>query len=98
MASLDEIALGIATALAGVAPEPLPVQLRGQTIDQAAYLVRTVSRECADAGIVLRRIKVDAELFRFLSVPGAPALGCPLAGGGHPAEVLFFRSPTTSTS
>lgn len=86
------MALGIAAVLAGgVAPDPLPVQLRGQSIDQAAYFVRAVVRESADAGISLRRVKVDDELFRWFTEPGAEPAGCALVGGGAPAEVLFYR-------
>jgi hypothetical protein len=91
MAGLNEMAIGIATVLAGVAPEPLTVQLRGQPIEDAEYLIRAVLRECIDAEIPLRRVVVDDELFRWLSRPGAELLPCTLAGGGEPREVRFFR-------
>ena len=91
MASLDEIAIGIATALASIAPKPLPVQLRGQTIDEAAYLVRAVVRECADAGIHLHRVLIDAELHRWLAEADDRLLDWLLRSGAPSGQALFFR-------
>jgi hypothetical protein len=91
VAGLNEMALGIATALAGVAPEPLRVQMRGQSLDQAAYLIRAILRECSDAGIQLRRVAVDDELFGWLTEPGSEPLPCTLSAGAEPTFVEFFR-------
>jgi hypothetical protein len=76
MAGLNELAIGIATVLAGVTPEPLTVQLRGQSIEDAEYLLRAVIRECEDAEIPLRRVVVDDELFGCVTRPGAEKLPC----------------------
>jgi hypothetical protein len=92
---LDEIASGIAAVLAGVTPEPLTVQLRGQSTGDAEYLLRAVLRECGDAEIPSRRVVVDEELFTWLSRPGAGLLPCTLAGGGEAGEVRFFRQVLT---
>jgi hypothetical protein len=89
---LTEMAIGIASVLAGDnAPDPLPVQLRGQTIDQAAYFVRAVIRECADADIHLSKVVVDPDLHRWLTRFDAEPLQCALNGKGLRGEVLFTR-------
>ena len=63
MANLKEIALGIASALQfGSEPEPLVIDLRGQTPESATFLVRSIIDECVDAGSALKRVRVDPEL------------------------------------
>ena len=60
MANLQEIALGIASALQFASePEPLPIDLRGQTPQSATFLVRSIIDECVDAGSALKRVRVD---------------------------------------
>lgn len=87
------MAIGIASALASVTLDPLPVQLRGLSLDAAAYLVRAVVRECTDAGISLHSVKVDAELFAWLTADDTPMFACTLATGAAPGEALFRRKP-----
>lgn len=60
MAGIAEMALGIATVLrSGSAPNPLPVDLWGYAPDDGADLLRHLTEECADAGIVIKEIRVD---------------------------------------
>jgi hypothetical protein len=85
------MAIGIAIVLSSDQPEPLRVQMRGQSLDQAAYLIRALLRECSDAGISLRRVAVDDELFAWLTEPGNDPLECTLTAGAEPTFVEFFR-------
>lgn len=87
----EEMALGIAAALAAWTLDPLPVQMRGLSLSDAAYLIRAVVRECSDAEISLHSVKVDAELFAWLTADGTPMIACTLAAGADPGEVLFQR-------
>jgi hypothetical protein len=66
MANLREVALGVASVL-GFAPKPLPLVLRGQTMDESASLVRQIVRECVDANARLAAVEVDQELLEFLA-------------------------------
>lgn len=66
MAALQEIALGIASVLqSSPAPEPLPVTFVGQSIEEAAELVRRTVGECRDAGVALHHVELDPELARY---------------------------------
>ena len=92
MAGLREIALSIAGVIrASPAPEPLPVTLKGETLEGGAELVFAIVSECLDAEIPLRRIEVDPALYRFiLALPAQPAI--PIAGNPELAgELRFFR-------
>ena len=60
MAGIPEMALGIATVLrSGSAPNPLPVDLWGYAPDDGADMLRHLTNECADAGIVVQEIRAD---------------------------------------
>lgn len=60
MAGIAEMALGIASVLrSGSAPNPLPVDLWGYAPDDGAEFLRHLTDECADAGIVIKEIRVD---------------------------------------
>ena len=60
MAGIAEMALGIATVLrAGSAPNPLPVDLWGYAPDDGADMLRHLTNECADAGILIQEIRAD---------------------------------------
>ena len=66
MAGLREIAIGVASALQmPQSPEPLHIDLRGQTADDAAFLAMRVIDECADAGVNLVRVTVDPAIIAY---------------------------------
>lgn len=68
VAGIEEMALGIATALrSAIAPNPLPVELWGQSPEEAAQLVRLIVDECVDAGIALRELRVDPVIVHELT-------------------------------
>lgn len=68
VAGLREMALGIASALrTGSAPNPLPVELWGQSPEDAARLLKFVVDECVDAGIGLREIRADPVIVHELA-------------------------------
>ena len=74
MAGLREIAIGIASALLiPQSPEPLHIDLRGQTADDAAFLAMRVIDECADAGVDLIRVAVDPAIVAYAD--GLPVEG-----------------------
>ena len=96
MAEIREIALGLATVLTSSRePEPLPVTLRGQSLADAAVLIRTVIRECADAAIALQKVEVGTELLRHLRdshLPEGSYLGVDIAESDQlGSELLFYR-------
>lgn len=67
MAEIREIALAMAVILRTSAdPEPLPVALKGESLADAALLVRTIIRECSDAGVSLHKIEMGSDLLRHL--------------------------------
>lgn len=79
MARLDEIAEGLANMLLALpAPEPLPVDLRGHSPADFAFLARALAEACERLAAPLSLIKIDPAL-------GAKALQAaaaePLAGG-----------------
>lgn len=91
MAGLKEMAIGIATVLHSTdEPEPLPVQFRGETLENAAYLIEAVVRECTHAEIALDRVQVDEELLAFMRSNSAD-LPVRIGGGADPVEVRFWR-------
>ena len=60
MTGLREIAFRIAAALhAAKDPEPLGVDLWNQSPDTAAHLIKAAIDECSDAGVPLRRVRID---------------------------------------
>ena len=60
MTDLRETAWRIATALhTAKDPEPLIVDLWGQSPVSAAYLVELVIEECSDAGVELAKVEID---------------------------------------
>lgn len=64
MANLREVALGIVQVLGGSStPEPLPITFRGQSIDEAAELLRYIAEEADDAHVPLLRVTMDPVLF-----------------------------------
>lgn len=68
MAGIEEMALGIASALrSGIAPNPLPVEFWGQSPEDAAQLVELIVDECVDAGIALREVRVDPVIVHELT-------------------------------
>lgn len=68
MAGMKEMALGIASALrGGMGPNPLPVELWGYAPEDAAQLLTLIIDECADAGITLHEIRVDATIVHQLT-------------------------------
>lgn len=74
MAGLREIAIGVAIALQmPQAPEPLHIDLRDETADDAAFLVMRVIDECADAGVDLIRVAVDPAIVAYAD--GLPVEG-----------------------
>lgn len=63
MARLDELAQGIATVLAATrVPEPLPVDMVGETPAAATVLVRAIIDACARRGAPLSRVAICPEL------------------------------------
>lgn len=86
----------VATALGATSePEPFPVVLKGQSLDDAALIVREIIRECVDAGVPLSRVEVGLELMRHLRdshLPVPSHLGVELAVGDElRMELLLFR-------
>lgn len=68
MATMDEIALGIASVLrATKLPEPLPVDLWGDSLHEGSIFVRAVISECSDASIPLRFVTVPLDLWTELT-------------------------------
>ena len=63
--TLDEMAHGIVTVLHfSPNPEPLVVELRGHTHEQAIYLAQAVADECAASGSPLAGIQIG-EVHQF---------------------------------
>ena len=63
MARLDEIAEGLATVLASSpTPEPLSVDLRGQSPQEVTFLVRAVVDACERRGSPISLVCVHPEL------------------------------------
>ena len=94
MAGIREIAIGVATVLqCSAEPEPLPLDLRGQSVDDAIFLMKQVIDECADAGLALHEVRFDTNLwqaslatlgseYRQVSLRPSEALG---------ARIEFYR-------
>ena len=81
MAGPREIALGIASVLGKPGlPNPLTISFRGQTLDDGADIVRTITTECEDAGIAVTKIEADTELHQNLIAGGyvgaVPLVAC----------------------
>ena len=97
MARLDEVAEGISDVLlATESPEPLPVDLRGQSPAEVAFFARAVADACERKAVPLSLVRVDPQL-------GSALLNAvvvdPLAGGRVKVEAIaelgsrleFFR-------
>ena len=68
MAGMREMALGIASALrSGIAPNPLPVELRGYAPEDAAHLLKYLVDECVDAEVEVHEIRADPVVVHELS-------------------------------
>ena len=77
MAGIAEISIGLATVLgASPTPEPLYVELRGQTVSEAVLLIRRVIDECSDGDIKLSL--VIAVNRRRTGTPFRRPIGTPL--------------------
>ena len=73
MANIREIALGLTTVLQMTTePEPLGVDLWGQSADEGTLLVKTIIDEATDAGRALTTIRMDAD---YLTIRGRSELG-----------------------
>ena len=94
MTGLQEIALGIASVLQGSrAPEPLPVTFVGQSIKEAAELVRRIVGECRDAGIALHHVELDPELAWYFR-DQEESIDVPIVTNAElGSEARFFRRP-----
>ena len=94
MAGLQEIALGIASVLQGSpAPEPLPVTFVGQSIEEAAELLRRIVGECRDAGVPLHHVQLDPELARYFR-DQEESIDIPIVTKAELGrEARFFRRP-----
>lgn len=97
MATIEEVALGItAVLLASKTPEPLGIDLRGQTNLETVRLVRRVIDECADANCPLTEVHITPSLLGFFGA--ASHLPCPeyrevslVIDQGISERVEFFR-------
>lgn len=102
MAEIREIALGIATVITSSnEPEPFPVILKGQSLPDAALLIRAVINECADAGLTLQKVEVGIELLHHLRdghLPERSCRGVQIVGVDElSTQLLFYRqSPRRS--
>lgn len=66
MANLMEIALGLVQVLQlTTKPEPLGVDLRGQSPAQTRFLIQRVIDECVDANVPLALVRADAGVGDF---------------------------------
>ena len=93
MANLMEIALGLVQVLQlTTEPEPLGVDLRGQSLAETRFLIKRVIDECLDAGVALAKVRASEPVGSFkhrgISVETSSALD-------HRLE--FFRSPQGRT-
>lgn len=103
MAGLEEIAIGLAQALAsGAVPNPLPVELRNQTPQEAAFLVKRIVQECQDAGIALDRVRLSPTVGALLSSgsgEGSRPLGVTIEQDAELGRTLeFWRADPTGRS
>ena len=89
MTGTKEMALGVATALSGVAHDHLPVMFQGLTLEGATSVIRSVITECYEANIPLHSVTVDHELMQWLTAADAPLLSCRILAGAQPGEALF---------
>jgi hypothetical protein len=89
MAGSKEIGIGVASVLAtGLGPDPFPLSFRGQSIEEAGRIVLHILTECRDAGITLKRVELDADLFREI----AHEVDVPVRSSADlSGEVRFFR-------
>ena len=66
MANLIEIAIGLTQVLrVSAQPEPLGIDLRGQSPAEARFLVKKVLDECLDADLSLALVCVDPAIGAF---------------------------------
>ncbi len=92
MAGAREIGIGIARVLGlESGPNPFPLSFKGETVAEAAEIVSAILRECEDAGIQIREVRLDAELFE--QVRGRTGTSFKLVRDSSlTCEVLFVRS------
>ncbi len=63
MARLDEIVEGIVTVLQLASePEPLPIDLRGESPADVTFLVRAIVDACERRGVPLSLVRLDQQL------------------------------------
>lgn len=71
MAGPHEIAIGVVSVLGKPGlPNPLLISFRGQTIGEAASIVKAIVSESNDAGVGIYKIELDAELERRMATQG----------------------------
>lgn len=96
MADTRDVAIALAAVLGSTTePEPFPVTLKGQSLPDAALIVREIIRECVEAGVTLSRVKVGPELMGHLRdshLPGQSYLGVELlVDDALQTELLLVR-------
>ena len=97
MARLDEIAEGIATVLRSAQkPEPLPVDMRGQSPTDIVFFVRAVIDSCHRSATAISAVRVGAELgAKVLKEYGVSGYeGVAISQSNElPSMIYFFRFP-----
>ena len=74
-------------------PEPLPVTFVGQSIEEAAELLRRIVIECRDAGVLLHHIELDSEMARYVR-DQEESIDVPVVKKTElGTEARFFRRP-----
>jgi hypothetical protein len=95
MARLDEIAEGIAAALAsGASPEPLPVSFWGHSSTEIAFLVRAVVAASERRGCRPARVEVSPKVAHVLQNEPGSVWNLPLSTQANDdATIAFWRFP-----
>lgn len=99
MARLDEIAEGIATVLrSSSVPEPLPVDMRGQSLGEITFFVRAVIDSCHRHATAISLVRIGPALgAKVLKEYGDSENGYEgvkmLASSDLTSSVEFFRFP-----
>lgn len=92
MVGAREIGIGIARALSlDSAPKPFPLSFKGETVAEAAEIVSSILRECEDAGIQIKEVRLDAELFEQVRGQSGTSFNL-VEDSSLTCEVLFVRS------
>lgn len=98
MASMKEIALGVTGVLQhSQTPEPLAIDLVGESTGDAAMLVTFVLAECHDAQLLVTLVRVPDEVWAIIG-PSADTLVRPAAAkilpdSGLQNRLEFWRRP-----